>query len=948
MLSWLQGQAARVMPPLTRGLKRRLSEASTPATPARARHALHDFDEALSPSPPTKLRRPAQDKAQASKLDDALDAVELKMDDGNVPEGRGHADAGGLEEALEQILDSDDSDEESEDARFVPGPSKEQIRPDLCMARIWGNGLGRQCQKKPVCGGLCGVHQSQKSLAHGRVDGPVPEAKLREMEKAWGMLASSSPASNIVTRSAARKSAEIPLPPEPVLQPKREMLPAYSAAKVASTSKNDGRCHQNTASCLSSSVAPCSSPSNSRDGAGSDSRRASRGSACVDFSWMSEGEEEERTPKPFRRRITGGQRRLHNQVQLPEAPMLASRAEHSKVQVGDVVRASISLASHLQRGNATTMFGEVCQLFEDSQGRKLMLLKRMYGADELRARCAANGCAALASDALHDKELVETDECFELPLSALLGPGLRVLSQEAFADYLDDESIDLASLGQLGPYFCRRSVAASGLLWPVSWKADDRAARREEALRSFRGSEPASMQPERREIPAGIEGRREVLKRAAGALRPGANSGMLPGRELEQEQIMKFLRDTIRAGGRKEVLYISGMPGTGKTASVLEVVRRLQSAGTSRCQSFEFAHVNAMCLNTPGAVFAEICRKIPSVLAVKRRRSGAEGSFGEGQAQAALQRYFTSGSDSSRHVVVLLIDEVDALVTQAQSVLYRLFDWLSRPGARLAVVAIANTMDLPERLLPRVASRLGMLRVNFKPYQRSQLKTILEERLMAAGAMRAFTEDALVLCAARVAAGSGDARKALQVCRRAIETQLAATESGKDPGPVTVTQLGVAETDLLRTNPAAMAVPGLGLKARRVLLAMVLELRRETGAAVVQLQVLIRRYQGIMKLCRQRESGVEEDAALSMLQQQHIDDVHMVVRRLQASSILWCSSGGPPCRDTKGQDAGPTLALGESLDVDDVADALSSVPEDEIAKELLDFVPQPMPVRAIS
>ena len=40
-------------------------------------------------------------------------------------------------------------------------------------------------------------------------------------------------------------------------------------------------------------------------------------------------------------------------------------------------------------------------------------------------------------------------------------------------------------------------------------------------------------------------------------------------------------------------------------------------------------------------------------------------------------------------------------------VLYNLFEWPMRKGSRLAVIGVANTMDLPERLLPRIASRLG-------------------------------------------------------------------------------------------------------------------------------------------------------------------------------------------------------------------------------------------------
>ena len=40
-------------------------------------------------------------------------------------------------------------------------------------------------------------------------------------------------------------------------------------------------------------------------------------------------------------------------------------------------------------------------------------------------------------------------------------------------------------------------------------------------------------------------------------------------------------------------------------------------------------------------------------------------------------------------------------------VLYNLFEWPTKPRSRLAVIGVANTMDLPERLLPRIASRLG-------------------------------------------------------------------------------------------------------------------------------------------------------------------------------------------------------------------------------------------------
>ena len=46
-------------------------------------------------------------------------------------------------------------------------------------------------------------------------------------------------------------------------------------------------------------------------------------------------------------------------------------------------------------------------------------------------------------------------------------------------------------------------------------------------------------------------------------------------------------------------------------------------------------------------------------------------------------------------------------VHRKQTVLYNLFDWPTRQQAKLVVLAVANTMDLPERIMiNRVASRL--------------------------------------------------------------------------------------------------------------------------------------------------------------------------------------------------------------------------------------------------
>ena len=116
---------------------------------------------------------------------------------------------------------------------------------------------------------------------------------------------------------------------------------------------------------------------------------------------------------------------------------------------------------------------------------------------------------------------------------------------------------------------------------------------------------------------------------------------------------------------------------------------------------------------------------------------------------------------------IVIMDELDLLLTKNQKVIYNFFDWPNKPNSRLIVLAIANTMDLPERTLSnKVASRLEMKRITFQPYSYQQLVEIVKSRLES---FDVFSPDAIQFCARKVASVSGDARRALAICRRAIE-----------------------------------------------------------------------------------------------------------------------------------------------------------------------------------
>ena len=59
------------------------------------------------------------------------------------------------------------------------------------------------------------------------------------------------------------------------------------------------------------------------------------------------------------------------------------------------------------------------------------------------------------------------------------------------------------------------------------------------------------------------------------------------------------------------------------------------------------------------------------------------------------------------YIINIFILQLDLLWTRKQDVMYNIFDWPTKEKAKLIVLAVANTMDLPERMMiKRVASRL--------------------------------------------------------------------------------------------------------------------------------------------------------------------------------------------------------------------------------------------------
>ncbi|KAG5449356.1 AAA ATPase [Clonorchis sinensis] len=239
----------------------------------------------------------------------------------------------------------------------------------------------------------------------------------------------------------------------------------------------------------------------------------------------------------------------------------------------------------------------------------------------------------------------------------------------------------------------------------------------------------------------------------------------LVGREKERLFVRDFIRNCL-VQNRSGNLYISGAPGTGKTAVVLHEACHFEVAEKCRV-----VHVNCMQLLSAVEVFGQILSSL------QKRSNGKENRLTTVDS-TAVENALCKITRSA--LVILILDEVDQLSSKSQDVLYRIFDWPSTISSNLVIIGIANALDLPERLLPRLKGKCHHpIHLAFPPYSRTELTDIVSARLSVSqpGVATKSQIDplAIQLCARKISASTGDVRTALNICRRAID--LAAQES---------------------------------------------------------------------------------------------------------------------------------------------------------------------------
>jgi cell division control protein 6 len=237
----------------------------------------------------------------------------------------------------------------------------------------------------------------------------------------------------------------------------------------------------------------------------------------------------------------------------------------------------------------------------------------------------------------------------------------------------------------------------------------------------------------------------------------GAGSDRLVGRDEERQELREFIQPRLEKCS-SGCIYISGPPGTGKSALVNEICEEMQD-GTA----FRKSYVNCMSI------------KSAKELSIKLLEDYDQMDVLEGAEEKALEKLFSKMDVA--HLIIL--DEVDHLLNVDIELLYQVFAWSMQASSNLVVVGIANALDFTDRFLPRLKSRgLTPQLLPFMPYSVAQIASILTTKLKALlPEATTATPDfipflhptAIQFASKKVANQTGDLRKAFAISSRAID-----------------------------------------------------------------------------------------------------------------------------------------------------------------------------------
>ncbi|KAF9010694.1 P-loop containing nucleoside triphosphate hydrolase protein [Cyathus striatus] len=294
-----------------------------------------------------------------------------------------------------------------------------------------------------------------------------------------------------------------------------------------------------------------------------------------------------------------------------------------------------------------------------------------------------------------------------------------------------------------------------------------------------------------------------IHTRARALLRSTCNSAVdMAGREVERATIIDFVNMFTEGSNSDQdptCLYISGSPGTGKTALVNSIFRTMSTTP----DEIQVISVNCMALNGIDALWDRLIEEL-SVSIKKKSPGRTKKTFGRDAVQVLLT--------TLRKKCILMLDELDHITPNPQTLL-SIFS-LPDSVASLRIIAIANTHTLTASSVSATVSSLDNIQtLHFAPYTPIQLLQILQSRLAplyetedledgpAKDAAKKFLPTpTLTLLTKKVASLTGDVRCLFEILRGAIDIAATAVSTAlptADENPLNAPPLSVTPSHIL-------------------------------------------------------------------------------------------------------------------------------------------------------
>ena len=232
-------------------------------------------------------------------------------------------------------------------------------------------------------------------------------------------------------------------------------------------------------------------------------------------------------------------------------------------------------------------------------------------------------------------------------------------------------------------------------------------------------------------------------------------------RDEQIDELASILAPSLKGNDPSNV-FLYGSVGTGKTLIVKHVTEQLKTVADDKDIDVDIIYINCKMKKVADTEYR---------LLAKLAKELGEDVPSTGLATEEIYNRFFEGLQEQKGVVVIALDEIDALVKKVgDEFLYnltRINDDLD--DTKVSILGISNDLNFTEYMDSRVQSSLSEEEIIFPPYNAIELRKILKDRTD-----KAFVEDTLAdgvisKCSALAAQEHGDARRALDLLRVAGE-----------------------------------------------------------------------------------------------------------------------------------------------------------------------------------